>query len=189
MRIVEGLVAIGVDDAPEGATVFADPDVFVDRLRAIGTECGCAIQAFDARLLAGRDHLESAVEHANRSVGRDEAIATDRAVEILCYAAGTRQIDEALALGVDVGVTPAVVVVDDGRLGSEGDSGAVDTEGDEKAGVAAVEELVAPADTLGQRDETAIMEIFDISAVEREATTADLETLVLERVALLDVEK
>lgn len=188
MKIVEGLVAIDVEDASEGAVVFADPDTFVDRLSAIGTECGCAIQAFDARLVAGREHLVSAVEHANRSVAREEAIATDRAVEILCYAAGTRQIDEALALGVDGGVTPAVVVVDDGRLGVEGEA-AIDTDGDEETGVAAVGELLAPADTLGQRDETAIMDIFDISAAERDATTADLGMLVLERVALLDVEK
>lgn len=185
MKLVEGLVAIDTEDPPDGASIFETLDDFVDRLDAIGTECGCAIQAFDARLIAGRNHLESAVEHANRSVARGEAIATDRAVEILCYAAGTRQIDVALGLGVGVGVTPAVMVVDDGDVGVAVDGAS----GDVAAGVAAVESLVAPADTLGRTDDAAIEAFFDISPAERSATTADLEMLVIERVALLDVEK
>jgi KEOPS complex subunit Cgi121 len=189
MKLVEGLVAIGVDDPPDGATGFEDLDAFVDRLEAIGTEYGCAIQAFDARLVAGREHLESAVEHANRSVAREEGIATDRAVEILCYAAGTRQIDEALTLGVDVGVTPAVIVIDDGHLGVTDDTSAIADGGDETAGATAVEALVAPADTLDRQDEAAIQDVFDISPAERAVTKATLEMLVIERVALLDVEK
>lgn len=189
MKLVEGLVAIAVDDPPGGTTMFEDLDAFVERLDEIGTDCGCAIQAFDARLVAGRRHLESAVEHANRSVARGEAIATDRSVEILCYAAGTRQIDEALSIGVDAGITPAVVVVDDGQGGVDEEATTLDTGGDEAAGVTAVESLVAPADTLGRTDEEAIDGVFDISGAKRSATTADRELLVLERVALLDVEK
>lgn len=189
MRIVEGLVAIGVDDPPEGATAFADVDAFVERLTRIGEEHGCAVQAFDATLVAGDTHLESAVTHANRSMARGENVATDRAVEILCYAAGTRQIDEALAIGVDAGLSPTVVVVDAGTLGVPPEAVSEDDPGDEAAAAAAVEALLAPAETLDMGEEAAITEFFDIGQAERRATASGLEMLVRERVALLDVEK
>lgn len=189
MRIVEGLAAIGVDDAPDGASVFADVDAFVERLATIGEEHGCAVQAFDATLVAGETHLKSAVTHANRSMARGENVATDRAVEILCYAAGTRQIDEALAIGVDAGLSPTVVVVDGGTLGVPSEAAPRDDPGDEAAAAAAVKTLLAPEKTLEKGEEAAIIDLFDIGPAERRATAASLELLVRERVALLDVEK
>ncbi|MFC7044072.1 KEOPS complex subunit Cgi121 [Halobacteriaceae archaeon GCM10025711] len=159
----------------EGVADVTDVDAFVARLSGIGDEFGCAVQAFDARLVAGEDHLATAVEHANRSFARGENVARDRAVEVLLYAAGRRQIDQALALGVEAGETPAVVVVD-----GEDEAGAAD----------AVRELLTPAATLGEAaDEGDIGEYFGVTDAERSATTADLQTLVCERVALLDVEK
>lgn len=189
MQIVEGLAAIGVSDSPSGATEIADIEAFVEQLRAIEANTGCAVQAFDARLIGGHAHLKTAVEHANRSVARDENVAADRSIEILCYAAGTRQIEEAMGIGVSQGVTPVVVVVDRGRLGVPESQAPLGDGGDEDAAVTAVQELLAPSDTLGQIDEDALMRFFDISETERAATSADLETLVRERVALLDVEK
>ena len=94
-----------------GVAEVENVDAFVDRLRGIGAEHGCALQAFDERLIADRRHLESAVEHADRAFERNENVAHDRAVEILLYAAGRRQISRALDLGIDAGRTPAVVVI------------------------------------------------------------------------------
>jgi len=153
-----------------------DPDDFVETLGDVGEAHGCAVQAFDARYVAGREHLAAAVEHANRALERGENVARDRAVEILLYAAGRRQIHRALQMGVDEDTTLVVVVVD-----------GVDEAGD----AATVAESLQPVDD-GRAlatDEDALCEFFDVTAVEREAAAGDLGALVRERVALLDVEK
>lgn len=162
MRLVEGIARID------------DLDSFLDRLASIGGDSGAAVQAFDARYVAGREHLCRAVEFANRAIERGENVARDRAVEILLYAAGRRQIDQALEMGVDEGEMAVVVAVDGG---------------DEAAAVDAVADLLESGPVLDAADVGRIKEFFDISDAERGATEADLEALVCERVALLDVEK
>ncbi len=69
-----------------------DLDPFVADLAELGDRFDVTIQAFDARYVADRRHLERAVE---QQTGRSIAAKTspDRAVEILLYAAGRRQID------------------------------------------------------------------------------------------------
>ncbi|MFB6218639.1 MAG: KEOPS complex subunit Cgi121 [Halobacteriaceae archaeon] len=157
-----------------------DSEALVEDLQRIGAEYGVAAQAFDARLVAGPDHLRSAVEHAERAIDRGENVADDPAVEILLYAAGRRQIERALEMGVEDGDTAAVVVA-----GVGGD-------GDESGAAAAVGDLLAPVEegaAFDARDEAAIRAFFDITAAETDATAGDLVDLVRERVALLDVEK
>ncbi|MFB6304043.1 MAG: KEOPS complex subunit Cgi121 [Haloferacaceae archaeon] len=153
-----------------------DVDGFVERLAELGDAHGATVQAFDARYVVDRTHLERAVELADRERGRGEAIANDRAMEILLYAAGRRQIDRALELGVDAGGTPAVVLVDGG---------------DETAAADAVRGLdaVRPAETLGDYDEDRVREFFDVNDAELAAADGDLPALVHERVALLVVER
>ncbi len=165
----------------EGRATIDDVDAFVDRLGEIGARHGAIVQAFDARLVAGRRHLEAAARAARRAREHDDAIAEDPAVELLLYAAGRRQIDRALELGVDEGEGPVVVVVDAGN-GRDA--------GDEAAAAEAVAALLEPDETLGvARDEDAIRAYFDVTDAERAATDATLEDLVVERVALLAVEK
>ena len=78
-----------------GRATVADLDAFVADLQAVGREHGATVQAFDARYVVDRTHLERALELAHRAIDREEAIAEDRAMEVLCYAAGTRQIERA----------------------------------------------------------------------------------------------
>lgn len=164
----------------EGIARIDDLDRFLERLGEIGDEHGCTIQAFDARYVAGRRHLERALELADRAIERDDAIADDRAVEVLCYAAGRRQINRALEMGVQEGETSVVVLIAPER----NSNGAEET-----AAVADVRELLEPADTLGEYDPDALREFFDVGDAEVAATDASLEDLVVERVALLTVEK
>ena len=159
----------------EGTADVADVDAFVERLAAIGAEHGAAVQTFDARYVAGRKHLRVAVERANRAVERDDAIAKDRAVEIICYAAARRQINRALEMGVSEGEGPVVVVVDGGD-----EAGAADT----------VRELIDPGEVPeSAADPGLIREFFGITDAEVAATDAGVEDLVIERVSLLVVEK
>ncbi|MFA9416199.1 KEOPS complex subunit Cgi121 [Natrinema sp. HArc-T2] len=157
-----------------------DIDSFVADLGELGGRYDVTIQAFDARYVADRRHLERAVEFADRAIDRGENVARDRAVEILLYAAGRRQIDRALAMGVDDGETRAVVLIDG------------DADGDEVAALEAVETLdafVAREPTLEVQDSETLCDFFDVPDAEREATDASLSALVCERVALLEVEK
>jgi KEOPS complex subunit Cgi121 len=168
MELVEGVVEVGGERFPEVGAL-------VDALDAIGAEHGVTVQAFDARYVVSRRHLGRAVELADRERRRGDGIARDRGVEILLYAAGRRQIDRSLRMGVDEGATPAVVLVD-------GD-------GDEPSAADAVRALCSPAETLGAYEETRVREFFDVGDAELAATDAGLEALVEERVALLVVER
>ena len=159
----------------EGRADVADVGAFVSELSAISEAHGAVIQAFDARYVAGRAHLEAAARSARRARDHDDAIADDPAVELLLYAAGRRQIDRALTIGVEAGAGPVVVAIDGG---------------DEAAAAAEIQELLEPAETLcAARDEALIREFYGVTGEELAATDATLEELVIERVALLAVEK
>ena len=159
-----------------GELLIDDLDSFLETIDDVATRHGTTIQAFDARYVAGSEHLERAVAAAERAIETDDAIARDPAVEVLCYAAGRRQIDRALEMGIDEGTQPAVIVTFGGD-----ESGAIDS----------LEERldITPMPVLEDVDEDRLMDFFDVTPTEREATDASLEALVCERVALLVVEK
>lgn len=158
----------------EGETTVADVDGFVSEVAAISEEYGSTVQAFDARYVVGREHLERAVALAERARERGEAIADDPAVEVLLYAAGRRQITDALEMGVSEGECPVVAVA---------------VGGDEEGAATALRDLLEPADTLGAYDPGRVRAFFDITDEELAATGSGLADVVLERVALLPVEK
>ena len=167
MRVVDGVADID------------DLDAFLARLDEVAAEHGVTVQAFDARYVVDRNHLERAVELADRAIARGENVARERGVEILLYAAGRRQIDDALTMGVREGRTPAAVVVSD----------AADDGASEAAAAADVAALLEPAATLDDHDADRVRAFFDVTETELDATDGDLVDLVAERVALLDVEK
>ena len=168
MKLIEGRVEIGADR-------FSDVESFVSELADIGSEYDVTVQAFDARYVVSRRHLERAVEMADRERSRGDSIVRDRGVEITLYAAGRRQIDRAMKMGLSPGMTPVVVLVD--GLGNE------------PAAAEDVRKRLEPDETLGEYDETRVREFYDITATELDATEADIEALVLERVALLVIER
>jgi KEOPS complex subunit Cgi121 len=179
----------------EGTARIDDVEAFLGKLDAVADEHGVTIQAFDARYVVGREHLERAVELATRAIDRGEAIAREEGVEILLYAAGRRQINRALEMGVAEGEWPVVaVVVDTDRESPGGDpaddeSSAGDSTDRERAAAADLREHLDPAETLGKYDEPRVCEFFGVTDREREATAGDLADLVCERVALLVVER
>lgn len=159
----------------EGVANIEDVETFVARLGEIETTHGATVQAFDARYVVDRTHLERALALADRAIERGENIARERSVEILLYAAGRRQIDQALELGVSEGEMAIVVLVD-------GEN--------ERAAANAVQTMLEPAsETDISYDEQQIRSYFDIRDREIAATSATLSDLVCERVALLNVDK
>mgnify|MGYP000563178126 CR=1 FL=1 len=174
----------------EATVTVEDLDAFVAQVGEIGDEHGVAIQALDARYIVDREHLQRAVELADRAFERGDTIAEDRAVEILLYAAGTRQISRALELGVKTGGCPAVIVAHDPTTETGSNDEPDGARERERAALAAVRSLaeIEPAATLGAYDERRVREWFDITDAELR-TGGDLAALVRERVALLVVEK
>jgi KEOPS complex subunit Cgi121 len=158
----------------EGTATVEDIDTFLAQTDEIAEATGATVQVFDARYVVDREHVERAVELASRERERGEAIARDPAVEILLYAAGRRQIDRALTMGVSAGECPVVAVV---------------VGGDEATAARRLRKLFEPAETLGAFDETRVREFFDVTERELGATAGTLRDIVHERVALLVVER
>ncbi|GAB3420762.1 KEOPS complex subunit Cgi121 [Haloparvum alkalitolerans] len=219
-----------VGSAPEvdvrvvaGTARVDDLDAFLAEVNAVREATGAVVQVFDARYVVSRRHLVRAVELAERAADRGETVARDRAVEVLLYAAGRRQIDRALKMGVDEGEGPAAAVVyatsmTEGETGGErgcgdrpteergcGDRpteergcGDRPTEENEEAVERAVDRVldlladsavVGPDGDVPGTDLATVREFFDVSDAELAAVDGTLADVVLERVALLDVEK
>jgi KEOPS complex subunit Cgi121 len=183
----------------EGIATVDDLDAFLADLDTVAAETGCTVQAFDARYVADRAHLRRAVDLADRAIRRGENVARERGVEILLYAAGRRQIDRALTMGVAEGTHSVVVLVDapdpDVAVATDDGVDASRTDGErtvterESAAANRVRDRLDPADTLGAYDPDRVRAFFDVSDRELAATDGDLVDLVRERVALLDVAK
>jgi KEOPS complex subunit Cgi121 len=159
----------------EGRADIDDVGAFVAAIDDIGDRHGVTVQAFDARYVVDRAHLERAVELAERARERGDTIADDFGVEILLYAAGRRQINRALEMGVSEGECPVVAVV----VGP----------GDIEAATADLHERLNDGETLGQYDTERVRTFFDVSDTELTATDGTLADAVRERAALLPVEK
>jgi KEOPS complex subunit Cgi121 len=166
----------------EGMIEVDDLDATLSTLDAVAEEHGVTAQAFDARYLVDRGHVERAVELADRAFDRGDNVARGRGVEILLYAAGRRQIDDALEMGVAEGRLPAAVVV----AADEGADAGVEPDAAD-----ALRDRLAldPRATLASVDADRVRAFFDVSDAELDAVTGDLADVVHERVALLDVRK
>jgi KEOPS complex subunit Cgi121 len=171
-----------------GTAAVDDLDAFLASLDEVADATGAVVQAFDASLIVSATHLGEAARLAARSIGRGEAVARDPGVEIMLYAAGSRQIDRALSLGVEEGRGRVVVLVAD--FGAV--SGADRTDADLDAAVESVAALLdSPATGAFEPafDRERVTAFYDIGEREREATAGGVADIVRERVALLDVEK
>lgn len=150
--------------------VVDDPMRLVDELREID---GVA-QAVDARCVAGRTHLEKAAELALTAGERGRRVADEASVEVLLYAAATRQIDRAIDR---LGLTPDTREV--GMMIHPG----VDTE------ELRIERDDSVLDFRGEKVDR-LREAFEIGDVELETVGVErLPLLVRERVVLSDLER
>lgn len=161
----------------DGRAEIEDLDRFINEIGQMSDEAGATVQLFDARYVAGERHLRRAAELATRAVDRGTTIAREPAVELLLYAAGRRQINRALEMGVSEGSIAVVGVVDGG------DSG------DETKAVARIRDLLVSTASVKWGDRETLTEFFDIGERELAVVDGGLESIVLERVALLAVEK
>jgi KEOPS complex subunit Cgi121 len=158
----------------EGTVFIENKELFLKKIKEISTGKNLAIQAFDADKLAGKEHLTFAVEKALDSFKKGTNVANYLAKEIMLYAAGTRQINRAVKIGVHDGWNNIAIVA----VGDMIDQSAFNE--------------INPRNVLqytGSKN-SALMEIFNITEDEIEAAGAGkIPELVLERVALVNVMK
>ncbi|GAA0724965.1 KEOPS complex subunit Cgi121 [Halorubrum trapanicum] len=175
-----------------GTFAIDDLDAFLADLDEVAAETGAVVQAFDADLVVSATQLREAARLAARAIARSEAVARDPGVEIMLYAAGSRQIDRALELGVSEGERAAVVLLADFGDVSGSDRSAADLDAASEAIHALAVDSAddSDGDAIGVGfDETRVREFYGVTDRELAATNGDLADLVRERVALLDVEK
>lgn len=157
----------------EGKVSIDNVEEFLHKLKKISIEKNLTLQALDADKIAGEEHIMFAVEKAINSFRTGTSIANNLSKEIMLYAAGTRQINRAVKLGIHKGENNIVLVaVGEGKL----------PEFDE----------IRPAPVLAYdlSKKEALMKAFSITNEELEAVGEEkLPELVLERVALVDVIK
>ncbi|HEY7587795.1 MAG TPA: KEOPS complex subunit Cgi121 [Thermoplasmata archaeon] len=149
-----------------------DPEGVLRRARDWASPIGTEVLLADARIVFGRDHLESAVLHAERARATGRMTSRTLPNEVLRYLAAQRQVANALRVG---GL----------RKGTEAVAVAI-------LGPGSVDELIAH---LGwERDDAVLapegksLRVLGISRTEERTVTGSRKVdLALEKVALLDV--
>jgi len=158
----------------EGAIFIKDIEIFLRKIKENRKSKDSVILALDADKLAGEKHLMFAIEKAMNSLKTGRNIATDPGKEIMLYAAGTRQINRAMKIGVHNGKNNIALVA----IGENIDLSAFNE--------------ITPGNVL-QYDRSKnrmLMDFFNITHEETQAVGEDkIPELVLERVALVDVMK
>jgi KEOPS complex subunit Cgi121 len=71
-------------------------DRFLDKITSFGKEKELVIQAFNADLIYGKEHLISAVKHAKRAFENKTNSTNSLEMEILLYSSGGRQLKLAI---------------------------------------------------------------------------------------------
>jgi len=159
--------------------LIGDKQAFLAHLQCIGRECGTRIICFNADMMAGRRHVESAVCFARRSWEGGGAIANTFEMEVLLYAAGSRQCNVALKFGIHDGENNLYICCE--------------PKGNDNVWIAlsALLEYADPEifETIDQKKKEHLIDLFDITPLELESidTGTTIIDLVLERVALLQV--
>lgn len=167
VRILEG--SIHIRKVPE----------FLKELASFSLANNTVIQAMDATKVAGEEHVLFAVAKAQQAIEGGYNAARDIGLEVMRYASGKRQIEEAFSMGLHEGDMDLVLVV----IGSP--------EGVERS-VSSLKGILCEKKVIGYSPakKNLIMQQFDISELELSAVGEEmLPHLVIERVALVDVLK
>lgn len=162
-----------------GRIFIEDLKSFLRKTADISKVNHCMIQAINADKVAGEEHLRFAVAKALRAFEQGRNAAKDMGVEVMRYASGKRQIEEAFSMGIRQGQNNVVFVV----IGEEDSVAACGS---------MLIEMIVPADIIEympSKREEIIMQ-FGITKEEISVVGEQMvPELVIERVALVDVLK
>jgi KEOPS complex subunit Cgi121 len=80
-----------------------DRDANLRLIQETGRRFSVTIICFDAEMLAGREHADTAIQHAWRSIISQKPISNSFEMEALLFAAGSRQCSVAASFGIHEG--------------------------------------------------------------------------------------
>jgi KEOPS complex subunit Cgi121 len=147
---------------------------FIKKAREFICDSDSLLQFIDAEKVLGKEHIQSAIEHAIRAFDRQDNISANLAMEILIYTAGKPQIQTALdEIGIKAGCDKMVIIADD-KI-----------------------EINGLLDHLNlKRDDDVLIfkesKLREFGVSESEITACDknrIKDLILERIAMVDVRK
>lgn len=147
------------------------------KIHGVSSRTGTHVIFFNARHMAGRAHAESALRHAFRALEQGTMISSRVEMEALLYAAGSRQIVQAMKFGLQPGENAAYLCICP-------DNASTRTE---------LMEFCSPAeeedwDSIPPDKAAHLCSLFSITPEELGVVgKGRLRDLVLERVALLEV--
>jgi KEOPS complex subunit Cgi121 len=156
-----------------------DPAEVLDSFRAIAADYKVAVIAFNADRMAGRAHVHAAIEHAARAVLNGNQISNSFEMEALLYASGCRQCQEATRFGVKPGLNHCYIAICP----------------EEEEAAEAIGNIVLFRDDqnweeIDEKKAELLCSLFEITTAELRAVGRErLSDLVIERVALLDVNR
>jgi len=146
----------------------------LEEINDIAEKNNSTIVLIDAKVIAGKKHVESALIHAKRSFKEETQIARTLAMEILVYASGQRQCSLASKIGLHTGENVVYILIEGGNEANS------ETELKEKI-------QVIPEPT---PDIQNLMKQFNITKEELDVVGKErIEELVIERVAMIDAWK
>ncbi len=165
-----------------GKIIIENVQNFLSDLDKIALSCQSTIQAVDASKIAGRQHVDYAVNKAIQSFKDHSNIAQNLGVEILLHLSACRQIGKALDMGVRTGEVGAIFIVVGGSARSIDQT------------IKKLTYLIVPDERLIAYRETkraAVMRTFTITDVEIDAAGGPhkIPAIVRERVALFNAFK
>jgi len=156
----------------------SDRDALLATIREIAQLHHTHIICFDAEKMAGLEHAESAIRHAQHTISNGSAISNSFEMEALLYAAGSRQCSIAASFGIHEGKNLLFICC----CPPSSDAW--------NALARHVDFINETWDEPVPEKTNRLMALFGITLEEIDAAGIDQVTaLVLERVALLDVNK
>lgn len=162
-----------------GSIYIQNIEMFINEITDIATLYNCTIQALNANKIAGKEHLQMSIKKALRAFKLKRNSANDLGIEIMRYASGKRQIEEAFSMGIKNGKNNVVFAV----IGNQQD---VSFCMKKLLEIVNEEDLV----TYTYQKKAVIIDQFEITSAEITVVGEEsIPLLVLERVALVDILK
>jgi len=155
-----------------------DRDAFLRMIQGIARSYSTHIVCFDADKLAGRDHAEAALQHAQRSFFSEKPISNSFEMEALLFAAGSRQCLVAALFGIQEGENRTFVC-------------SYPVNKDVWKDLSHLMHFVTETwDEMTPDKEARLMVLFNITQEELDMVGRDrMKDLILERIALLHVNR
>lgn len=154
-----------------------DAKALLKKVAQVSRDLGIELQLVDASKVYGKEHLEVAAERAIRAFEEGRAYGKTLSVEVILYASGKRQISEAIRfMGICDGAREL------GAVAISGPDGKIPEDIDKRLGLDRDDDVLEGSDD--------VLDAFGIGPEARKGVPKERwGDLVLERVALLDLEK